>query len=110
MAGPAVLHYTIDWKISFDKEEISGNVILNLEKHNENFITLDITKDVIIESVNSLKDGKRTKCQINYSDKFPAIGRGLTIRIPKGNQQIEIKYKTLPGASALSWSNTFLSS
>lgn len=38
------------------------------------------------------------------------MGRGVNIKMPEGTTAIEIKYRTLPSASALSWSDTFLSS
>ena len=51
MNGPAVLHYDIDWSISFRRQEIAGTAILRLAKHKAKSITLDITKDLIVESV-----------------------------------------------------------
>lgn len=98
-------HLNLDLTVDFDKKELRGAAVLSMNRLDPaaSDIVLD-TRDLHIESVSV----NGTAADFAYSQTDEVLGQALKIAIPDGQQadaelQVEIHYKTDPGASALQW-------
>lgn len=95
-----VTHVDLDLDVDFASKTLSGRALLDvLASPEAKQIVLDVDDLEIFEVTTS--DRKPLRYTVSARDK--ELGSALTIDLPAGTQQIAIRYRTRPGASALQW-------
>jgi leukotriene A-4 hydrolase/aminopeptidase len=95
-----VKHLSLDLHVDFDKEVLSGKVILKIEnKTGTDTLHLD-SRDLNINKV-FLDDNSETT--FTKGDRIKYLGQELKIKIKPDTKTVTIEYSTMPGAAALQW-------
>jgi leukotriene-A4 hydrolase len=95
----------LDLGVDFERQELSGSVVLSLDWHDPDAreLVLD-SRDLVIESITSVDAGGKQQ-QLDYSidARDPIFGSALRISTKTPVPQVRIRYRTLPQASGLQW-------
>ncbi len=97
-----VRHVALDLSVSFENRTVAGTVELTLDGVAD-VLTLD-TRDLVIESVESSRDGgafRTAKWILGARDAI--LGSPLTIEPGPSANLVRIRYQTSPHASGLQW-------
>ncbi len=106
-----VAHLDLDLTVHFDRKELAGVAILDVERQpgvgDEVPLQLD-TRDLTIVRVGTrpsktdlTKPFSPARFEVGPADKI--LGSRLSIPLQPGTQQVRIEYRTAPTASALQW-------
>jgi aminopeptidase N len=106
-----VTHLDLDLTVHFDRKELAGVAILEVERQSgvkdEVPLQLD-TRGLTIANVgirssnaDPLKPFTPTPFQLGPAD--PILGTRLTIKLEPETKQVRVEYRTAPSASALQW-------
>ncbi len=106
-----VTHLDLDLTVHFDRKELAGVAILDVERQpgvaEEVPLALD-TRGLTIGNVgmrsaksDPLKPFAPARFELGPAD--PILGSRLTIHLAPGTQQVRIEYRTAPTAGALQW-------
>ncbi|KAG5898655.1 hypothetical protein JTB14_005414 [Gonioctena quinquepunctata] len=95
----------LNLNVNFNNKILSGNVILSVEKvdENANELVLDSFK-LDISSVSDAETGNQLDFKL--SEHLADYGSQLTVQLPEKNgnsYKIDIEYKTSPDASGIQW-------
>ncbi|UMM28951.1 hypothetical protein L5515_011550 [Caenorhabditis briggsae] len=99
-----VSHYSLKWKVDFEKKHISGDVQMNLKlNQNSSEIVLD-TRELVVQSVSLKLNGEKVQAEYALKDNG-ALGQKLVVSnvsLKTGDTPVlEIKYETSNNAAAL---------
>ncbi|PIC34596.1 hypothetical protein B9Z55_014201 [Caenorhabditis nigoni] len=99
-----VSHYSLKWKVDFEKKHIVGDVQMNLKVNQDSSeIVLD-TRDLVIQSVSLKLNGEKVQAEYALKDNG-ALGQKLAVSnvsLKTGDTPVlEIKYETSNNAAAL---------
>jgi leukotriene-A4 hydrolase len=101
----SVTGLALDLGVDFERQELSGSVLLSLDWHDPDAheLVLD-SRDLIIESVTSTDAGGKSQA-LDYTidARDPIFGSALRIATKTAVPQVRIRYRTLPQASGLQW-------
>ena len=103
-------HLVLDLDVNFEARSLEGTATLALRtlKIGEPTIILD-TRDMVIEGARvGLEGGERQSAAYALGETDPLLGQPLVVTLPdgfdpQGGFELEIDYRTTPGASALQW-------
>ncbi|MCC6817937.1 MAG: M1 family metallopeptidase [Bacteroidia bacterium] len=93
-------HIYLDLAVDFNKKELHGKAILEINNTSQcKFLILD-TKQLSIEDV-KLEDSVSTAWSLGEEDKI--LGQALVIELSSTTKKVAIYYHTSPDAEALMW-------
>lgn len=93
-------HLYLDLAVDFDRKELKGKAVLEIENPSVcHYLILD-TKQLEIEDV-KLEDSVSTAWSLSEEDKI--LGRALVIELGKDTRKVAVYYHTSPDAEALMW-------
>src|SRR5262245_60215921 len=106
-----VTHLDLDLTVHFDRKELAGVAILDVERQpgvrDEVPLQLDTRGLTIVDvgmrpsKIHPLKPFTPARSQLGPDDRI--LGRRLTIALEPGTSQVRIEYRTAPSAGALQW-------
>lgn len=100
-----VHHIELDLDADFGREQLSGHVILHLERINPDAgrLVLD-TRDLDIRDVNAVAgEGGLEPLSWRLGDDYGYLGTPLLIALPGDVEQVRVDYATAPEAFGLQW-------
>ena len=103
-------HLLLDLEVDFEARALIGTATLRLRtlQLGAPTVVLD-TRDLVIEGARvGLQGGAREAVEFELGERHELLGQPLTVTLPKGFDpqggfELEISYRTTPGASALQW-------
>ena len=95
-----VKHLALDLKVDFEKQELSGKAVYDIQNNNSNEIIFD-TRNLNIQKITLGEDEKEASFSLSKNDSI--FGQALTINIEKNTSRVNIYYSTTKGAEALQW-------
>jgi leukotriene-A4 hydrolase len=96
---PRTRHIRLNWFVNFERHQIDGSIILELEKASRGHFDLD-SKAITVHSA-CTQGGETVALQLGDPD--PILGSRLRLELPDGTTSITIRYATSPEAAALQW-------
>ncbi len=95
-------HLSLDLKVDFDAQILTGYAKFNIENNNANKINFD-TRSLTIKQVTIGEEEQETT--FNLSKPVPFKGQALVVDIKPTTKVVTIYYETTPDAAALDWLN-----
>lgn len=103
-------HLALDLDVDFEAKALRGTATLHLQSLHPDArqVRLD-TRDLVIEAVRlGLPGDEKQPADHRLLDAHPLLGQALEIDLPdrfdpQGGFEVEVRYQTTPGASALQW-------
>src|SRR5690606_1164083 len=98
-----VRHLDLNLKVDFDQRRLMGRVGLQIENRTgADYLFLD-TRDLEIEKVSLVKDEREVETHFSLTPAVDYLGSRLMVAIESDTRQVNIDYRTTPGAAALQW-------
>ncbi len=106
-----VTHLDLDFTVHFDRREIEGVAILDVERQPGVAPDVPLMLDTrgltigVVGARSSKVDplGPFTPAPIQLAPADPILGSRLAIKLPPDAKQVRIEYRTAPTAGALQW-------
>ena len=100
-------HLALDLNVDFESQELRGFAMLSMRRLDPEAteIVLD-TRDLTIESVVVLQNGKAAPAEYRFGDLHATLGMPLHIIVPDGTGErfdLMVEYNTSPRSTALQW-------
>jgi len=98
-------HFDIDLEVDFDREELRGTVVLQIERRKEGATGLVLdTRDLSITSVEAAAgEGVFEPVEYSLGARHEYLGSALRVTVPEDATRVRIRYVTAPAASGLQW-------
>ena len=99
-------HFDLDLVVDFDRRQLEGRVILELEPRDSTARELVIdTRDLDIRSVGIAPAASDAFALTTFAlgERHPRLGSPLRIRVRQDTARVRIEYATSPEASGLQW-------
>jgi leukotriene-A4 hydrolase len=101
-----VTHCSLDLRVDFQKQELSGTAVLRLHRHDHAAPLLLDSRDLQIEEISTASaiespDWKGTKYKIGEPDSI--LGSPIEIFLPPQADLVSVRYRTSPSAMGLQW-------
>jgi leukotriene-A4 hydrolase len=96
----AVSHMDLDLRVDFDSKQLSGNVTLTLNRHDD---SKRLHLDSLGQTIHSISSIDGHELSFEVSAARGRLGQCLAIELPVGVDKVVIEYATSPDAAALQW-------
>lgn len=98
-----VKHLDLDIKVDFEKEQISGKAVWEIENKSAAKEIIFDDNNLIISKITLGKEEKETTFELGDEAKF--LGKPLIVKIDDDTRTVNIYYVTNKGSAALQWLN-----